>query len=70
MAEKRIAASTVELRTLARRMAEATLAEARAMEVFTMFCEGHDVSGASFLSIEDSEVVVDMPDTTGSKAAP
>lgn len=67
MAEKRIVASALELQTLARRMAEATLAEARATEVFTMFCEGKGVSGATFLSIEDGEVVVSLPDIQPAK---
>lgn len=67
MAEKRIPASPVELQTLAKRIAEQNLAQARAGEVFTMFCEGKGVSGASFVSIESGEVVVMVPDIAPEK---
>lgn len=62
MAEKRISPSPTEMSTLSSRIAEANLAQARLQEVFTMFCEGHGASGASFVGIENGEVVLDVPD--------
>lgn len=43
------------------------LANERAQDVFDMFCEGKGVSGASFVSIEGSEVVVMVPDISPAK---
>lgn len=62
MAEKRIAATQTELQSLARRTAESNLAQSRLQDVVTMFCEGHGVSGAQFIGIENGEVVVQVPD--------
>lgn len=62
MAEKRITATPTEIQTLAQRIAESNLAQSRLQEIFTMFCEGRGVSGASFVSIKGGEVVVNLPD--------
>ena len=62
MATKRIPASQVEQQTLAQRIAESNLAQSRLQEIFTMFCEGHGVPGAAFVSIDGGEVVVNVPD--------
>lgn len=69
MAEKKITASSVEAGAITRRLAKAEKAASKAMEarqiaqdVFTMFCEGKGVSGATFLSIDDTGVLVSVPD--------
>lgn len=58
----RIPASPTELQKLAQRIGEANLASERATELFTMFCEGHGIAGATFVGIENGEVIVSLPE--------
>lgn len=73
---KRVSASAVELTRIARRMHEANDAAAAAKEakdvaldVWSMFCEGHGISGATFVGIEDGQVIVSLPDAPKPAAA-
>jgi hypothetical protein len=69
MTEQHIPASPVELHKLAQRITEAN--EARqasetatgiAADLFTMFCEGKGLSGATFVAIEHGQVIVSLPE--------
>lgn len=67
--EQHIPASPVELRKLAQRIEAANAAKRAsdeatevAADLFTMFCEGHGVSGATFVGIAHGQVVVSVPD--------
>lgn len=60
-----IKASVAEIQTFSRRIAETNQADEmarRAREVttdlFTMFCEGHGIPGATFVAIEGDSVLV------------
>lgn len=62
MTQQKIRATDVERSYLARRISEANAAEAAAKEVFTMFCEGHGIPGATFVGIEGEHVIVTTPE--------
>lgn len=66
---QRIPASPVELQKLAERITAANQAKAAldhanavASDCFTMFCEGKGIPGATFVGIENGEVVVSLPE--------
>lgn len=61
MAEQRIPATELERQYIARRINEANATEALAKEVFTMFCEGHGIPGATFVGIDAEHVIVNLP---------
>lgn len=65
---QQIDASPVELQKLAERITAANHAKqaldhanAVASDLFTMFCEAHGVSGATFVGIAEGKVLVTMP---------
>lgn len=69
MTERTIAATRTELQTLGRRIADAErcvlaaqLAKQAADDAWTMFCEGHGVSEATFVAFRDGQVIVSLPD--------
>lgn len=70
MSTKRaIPASPAEIQTFSRRITEANQAEEAsrrakemATDVFTMFCEGHGIPGATFVEIEGDSVLVIPPE--------
>jgi hypothetical protein len=77
MQKKSISASPAELQKLAQRITEANQAKAAsdhanavAVDLFTMFCEGHQVPGASFVGIEEGHVIVTLPESTGPALVP
>lgn len=69
MTEQRIAATATELATLADAITDANAASQDAQrantvaaKVFTMFCEGHGIPGATFVGIKDGQVTVQVPE--------
>ena len=62
MPQHRIPATDLERQYIKRRVDAANLAEALAGELFTMFCEGHGIPGATFVGIEGDHVIVTTPD--------
>lgn len=67
MAEQKIKATDIERQYLARRIREANATEAMALEVFTMFCEGHGITGAKFVGIDGDSVIVSVPEKEATK---
>lgn len=68
--QQHVAASPAELQKLAQRITEANQAEANskhanavAVDLFTMFCEGKGIPGATFVGIENGAVIVSLPET-------
>lgn len=69
MSQKRIPASPVEIQKLAQRITEANQAKAAAdhangvaVDCFTFFVEGKGIPGATFVGIENGEVIVTLPE--------
>lgn len=69
MTKQSIPASPSELQKLAQRITEANQAKAAldhansvAVDLFTMFCEGHSIPGATFVGIEEGHVIVTLPE--------
>jgi hypothetical protein len=74
--QKAIPATPVVVHRLTQRIKaarEAGLAYKQASEIatdlFTVFCEDHDVPGAGFVGIKDGHVVVALPDASDSEIA-
>jgi hypothetical protein len=60
MTQQRIKATDLERQYIKRRIQDANVTEALAKEVFTMFCEGHGIPGATFVGIDDDSVIVTL----------
>lgn len=63
MTPQSIKATEIERQFIARRIAAANDATAIATEVFSMFCEGHGIPGATFVGMEGDSVIVLLPET-------